>query len=143
MESVSKRNASRSSSPLIRHMQRQQNQDISWLAELRHHHHEHQTDHNEVQHSCLASCSVEGIFHLLLPLPRNHVLDSLHVIQSVRSYVCYTLCMLHPMYAARFVVSLHARRRNSQRHCTSYAHYQSKLLPHAAAGHVHSNWQSA
>lgn len=72
-------------------MQRQQNQDMSWLAELRHHHHEHQTDHNEVQQPFLL-----GILQCGRHLPFAATTASQPCTRLPTCHpVCQTLCKLH------------------------------------------------
>ena len=56
----------------MRQMQRQQQQDISWLAGLRQHHQEHQRGHDKVQHSFLFSDFVSLKRHFSLCPVHTH-----------------------------------------------------------------------
>ncbi len=113
-------NAAGSSSPLMRQMQRQQQQDISWLAGLRQHHQEHLRGHDKVQQSFLCSSFVSLKSHFSLCPVQTHTGKLRSQWPGNTHATCDNLC-----------------KRNC---CFLLAYICVYLFP---AGHVRSDGQSA
>ncbi len=113
-------NAAGSSSPLMREMQKQQQQDISWLAGLRQHHQEHLRGHDKVQQSFLCSSFASLIHHFSLRSMHTHTGKLRPQWPGDTHATCDNLC-----------------KRNG---CFLLAYICECLFP---AGHVGSDGQSA